>query len=178
VAKLTDGFRTVIGFTVLGTGVPTAPGGQSTLFFFEKEVQPPDLELGKIDITTMRNTRLRTEAPKSLISYGECTLQVQYDPNCYNPVPLGFPSASVMGVIGTLAILFPDGAIVTKLAWLDSFKPTSHKEGEMPTAEIKFCFPNTSGLNSGTSSGFPGALGGSISTTAVEGIGSFSAGTP
>lgn len=121
---LHDGFQTWIGFPDLAPNI--------ALVMKEREVQPPDMDGGgEIETSTMRNTRWRTKAPKSLITLGDVTLQVQYDPSLYNDI------LALINVNTRVEIKFPDTSTLTFYGWVDKFTPPSHKEGEFPVAEIK-----------------------------------------
>ena len=58
-AFIENGYQTLISFN-------TSPGLSALIK--EKEVQPPELEVGDIDTTTMRSEIFRTKIQKSLIS--------------------------------------------------------------------------------------------------------------
>jgi hypothetical protein len=125
-AFLSDGYQTLISMSA-------APNTN----FREKEVQPPGLDGGgMIDTTTMRNTRFRTRQPKHLVTADDITLHVQYDPDAYNTV------LAIIQEVQTLTVTFPDGKQLNIDGFLDTFKPVSHREGEFPTAEMKFVMTN------------------------------------
>lgn len=118
--RLDDGFSTIVGFA-----------DDPSVAFYEKEVTPPSMEGGgPNDTTTMRNTSLRTKAPKLLKELGQMTLVASYDPAVYS---------SVWDMINNnqlITITFPEGDTYAFYGWLDSFKPNAIKEGEQPTAQI------------------------------------------
>ena len=120
---LTDGFKALVSFQ-------SFPG--SVAVMKEREVQPPDLDAGgEIETSTMRNSRYRTKAPKSLVTAGDVTLQIQYDPAIYDGI------VAMLGRNQLIAVTFPDGTSVIVWGWLDKFTPASLKEGDFPMAEIK-----------------------------------------
>lgn len=132
---LVDGFQTLVDFQV-------QYNGQNLSFLMqEREVQPPAMEVGKIDTTTMRTQVVRTASSKSLITIDVLTMHVQYDPVAYAALgPQGaFP---LLGLLGLVTVYFPDGSSWENFGWMDKFTPTSHKEGEFPTAELKVDWRN------------------------------------
>lgn len=98
----------------------------------EKEVQPPDLDGGgEIDTTTMRNLKFRTKNPKSLVTLGDMTVQINYDPVVYTSL------LNILNVNNLIRVIFPDGSTLDFWGWIDKFTPASLKEGEFPLAELK-----------------------------------------
>lgn len=120
-----DGFKTLIDF------------GQSTTTFKEKSVTPPPLQGGGAnDVTTMRNTRYRTKAPKKLLDVGEVQCNGEYDPACYSEY------VSLMQVNQLITLSFPDDSTVAFWGWLDSFAPGASSEGGQPEATITIIVSN------------------------------------
>ena len=118
--RLDDGFATLIGFD-LGP----------TLKIYEKEVTPPGMSGGGAnDTTTMRNTSLRTKAPKKLKTMDNMTATVAYDPEVYDSL------FDMVNQNQEITITFPDDSTLVVWGWLDEFKPNAIKEGEQPTAMI------------------------------------------
>ena len=118
---LVDGYSTLI----------TVAVGSIFAILREKEVQPIGVDGGGgIDTTTMRNVRMRTKAPKALVTLDDMTFHAQYDPTAYSTIV-----NVIMQKVGLISIVFPDGSVVSFQGWLDKFKPGSNKEGEFPTAE-------------------------------------------
>lgn len=131
VEKLRDGFPTII--TLTGAGVT----------FWEKTVQPPGLDGGEpIDITTMRNTALRTKAPRHLYEMTPSELNVAYDPTAYDTIK------STINVNQEIVTTFPDGGTLTWWGYLKSFVPEANEEGKQPAARITLVPTNVN--NSGT----------------------------
>lgn len=123
---LYDGQSTLISFAV-------APA----IFLREKEVQVPAYDMGgPIDTTTMRNTVMRTKAPKSLLDLGDMTIQANYDPAVLTTL------LANMGVNGLITVTFPDAAVETFYGYIDKFTPAALKEGEFPLAEVKVVATN------------------------------------
>jgi hypothetical protein len=118
---LTDGFPTLIRFS-----------RNPAVLLKEREVQPPDLDGGgEIDTTTMRNNTWRSKYPKSLITAGDCTLQVNYDPKLYSDI------LAMINKNQSIMVRFSDGSGIQFYGWIDKFTPASLKEGDFPMAEVK-----------------------------------------
>jgi hypothetical protein len=115
---LEDGFSTVISFSE-----------SPNVLFKEISVTPPGLDGGgEIDTTTMRNTRWRTRAPKSLITLTEMSFEASYDPEVYVDI------LDMLNVKQEITVHFPDGSEYTFWGWLNSFEMNELSEGEFPTA--------------------------------------------
>lgn len=119
--RLDDGLGTAISFSA-------APG----LKIYEKEVTPPGIQAGGAnDTTTLRNTALRTKAPKRLKTMSDGGAKVAYDPEVYDDMD------TMIGVNQLITVTFSDGAELDFWGWIDEFNPDAIKEGEQPTADIK-----------------------------------------
>jgi hypothetical protein len=124
--RLDDGYQTLISFAA-----------DPTVLFFEKTVTPPSVEGGgEIDTTTMLNSVCRTRSPKALITMGNSSATVAYDPACYPEV------IALVNVNNLITVTFPDGDTLAFWGWLDSFTPNEHTEGEQPTADIEIIASN------------------------------------
>ncbi len=148
-AFLNDGFSTVVTVSLTPSLILTLR---------EKEVQPPDLDGGgPIETTTMRNTLVRTKQPKKLTTIGDLVMHCQYDPAEYAAFILGHGQR-----IGFCSVTFPDGSTLGFFGWVESFKPSSHKEGEFPTAEVKIIpsnqLPRPADPQTVASASFPGPV--------------------
>jgi len=120
---LDDGHSTTISF---------ANDSGTVLEIREKEVTPPGLSAGgENDITTMRNSKWRTKAPKKLITAAPASCVVTYDPDVYTNI-----ITDLLGVNNLITITFPDSTTLAFWGWLDEFTPGSLVEGEAPTATI------------------------------------------
>ena len=118
--RLDDGFSTIITFENL-----------PLVKLFEKEVTPPGYTAGgPIETTTMRNTAYRTSAPRQLKSLSPVSATVAYATEAVE---------SIWGQIGVnqlITVTFPDGSTIAFYGWIEEFTPSSHKEGEQPTAKL------------------------------------------
>lgn len=124
--RIDDGFSTIIDFA-------NFPSVQ----FWEKEVMPPGMDGGGAnDTTTMRNTALRTKAPKKLKSMSDGNFTAAYDPEVYDSV------WDMINVNQLITITFADGSSLAFWGWLNEFKPNAVKEGEQPTAQCVFICSN------------------------------------
>jgi hypothetical protein len=122
-AFIRNGHPTLIGFSIN----PTA-----STFIIEKTVTPPGWDGGgMIDITSMRNTALRTRIAKSLVTLTEMTLMMQYAPVAYTGI------FSMLNVNQTITVYFGDGSTLAFRGWINTFKPGEHKEGEEPLASVE-----------------------------------------
>ena len=118
--KLDDGFSTVITIANL-----------PLVKLYEKEVTPPPISGGgPIDVTTMRNMAWRTSAPKSLKTLGQVSTTVAYATEVIDLV------IAQIQVNQLILVTFPDSSSFEFWGWIDSFTPSSHKEGEQPTAAM------------------------------------------
>lgn len=118
--RLDDGFATVI--TIAG-----AP----TVKLFEKEVTPPSFAAGgPIETTTMRNSRMRTAAPKKLLTTGQISATVAY---ATDSIPV---LQAQIGVNQQITVTFPDGSTLAMWGWIDAFTPGNNTEGAQPTANL------------------------------------------
>jgi hypothetical protein len=119
-ARLRDGFATLIGFSLNGN-----------VRLWEVTVKPPGLDAGGAnDTTTMRNESYRTRQPKALKTVTAVTGSGAYDPVVYDDFK------AMLGVNQEITVDMPDGSSVTFWGWLDKFEPQEHREGEQPTASF------------------------------------------
>lgn len=140
---LVDGFSTTFTFTdpagtlAVAGGIPVPPGGATgtgpgTLYIQERDFTPPGLAGGgSIETSTMRNSRLRTFAPKSLKTLTEMSGACMYDPYAL------FQVFTAINIVLLFAVLFPDAATMSFYGWFDELTPQSHKEGDFPLANFK-----------------------------------------
>lgn len=126
-ALLRDGFKTLIDIDGV---TPT---------FEEIGITPPALDgAGSIDQTTMRNTKWRTAIGKSLVTLGNFSARVAYDPRAYAQL------TNLLGQNRFVTVTFPDNSTLKFYAILNSFTPDEHTEGERPEATIEFIPSNLS----------------------------------
>lgn len=129
---LKDGHSTVVSFTT-----------PANVKFSELTVQPPGYTLGGgIPTTGMRNTRVRTQAPKKLVSVGASKITAKYNPvaleDCY----------ALLGVNQLITITHPDNSTTAAWGWLEEFVPGENEEGNLPIADllIEWSNENASGV--------------------------------
>lgn len=116
-----DGFSTTIGFA-----------NYPSVQFKEKQVQSPGFDGGGgNDTTTMRNTAVRTMAPKKLWSLTDCTLIVSYDPIVMNTIK------NMINEVQEITVNQPDGSEWVFWGWLNRFTPQRNQEGTQPEAEAQ-----------------------------------------
>lgn len=124
---LIDGYQTRIAFSL----APTAG-------FWEKTIKPPALDGGeKIPQTTMRNSALRTFAPRSLYELSDFTSTGAYDPDMYNVF-----RSLVNQKLGSVTITWPDGSTLDFYGFLQKFEPADLAEGTQPEATITVVVTN------------------------------------
>jgi hypothetical protein len=122
-AWMDDGFPTTVTFANAPSGV--------TLYFQEREVTPPGMDMGgENDTTTMRNTAWRTKAPKKLKTLTEFTETCKYDPAVFDQI------LTMLGDNTQITVTFPDNSTLVFWGWLDKFIPNAVVEGEMATAVV------------------------------------------
>ena len=128
-ARAYDGAKTTISI-----------GGYSTLY--PTGITPPTMEGGgEIDVTSLKNTTMRTRAPKVLKDLGECSFSAQYDPAAL---------ATLYGIINTnqsIIITFADDATITFYGWVDSVSAGELTEGEAPTVDVTIITSNNDGAD-------------------------------
>ena len=117
---LSDGYSTKIAFAA-----------DPDISFWEKTVGPPSLDGGDaIETTTMHNAAYRTLSSRALITLGESSVTVAYDPDLYDEV-LG-----IINVNTAITVHFPDGSPLDFWGFLRTFEPGENAEGEQPEATI------------------------------------------
>jgi hypothetical protein len=128
--RLDDGYQTLISFDE-----------DPDVVFYEKTVTPPGIDGGgEVDITVMANTTYRTRNPKALITTGNASLTVAYDPAVYDEI------IALVNVNTLITITFSDGSTLDFWGWLNTFTPGECQEGEQPTAEIEIIASNQNDL--------------------------------
>lgn len=126
--RLDDGHSTRISFA-----------DNPTVKFYEKTVTPPGMDAGGAnDTTTMRNTSLRTKAPKKLKTMTDMTSTVAYDTDVFDPTEVW----DMIGENQEITITFPEGETLKFWGWLDKFQPSEVREGEQPTATVTIVCSN------------------------------------
>lgn len=112
-----------------------------TVKFWEKTLTPPGMDGGGAnDTTTMRNTRMRTRAPKKLYTLTEFSITVAYDPEIYDSL------IDLMQQNKWLVINFPDGSTLGFWGWLDGADGQEISEGSQPEMELTV-IPGNQDLN-------------------------------
>jgi hypothetical protein len=122
-----NGFKTLITF-------PTHPA----IKFQEKEVQPFGVEGGdEIDVSTMRNTTVKTKAPQALLDFTNGNITVAYE---------GAVLAQIIALVNVnqlIVITLPTGHGTWSFwGYLKNFIPGANVPGEQPEAEAEFVCTN------------------------------------
>jgi hypothetical protein len=119
VEGLRDGFPTIV--TLTGAGVT----------FWEVTLQPPGIDGGEaIPTTTMRNSDLRTSAPRHLYGLTPSEISAAYDPTAYDSI------LAAVNINQSIIVTFPDGGTLTFWGFIQRFVPDANEEGRRPTARI------------------------------------------
>jgi len=126
-----DGYSTTILFSYTDLSVaPPALAGFS-LAFREKTVTPFAMKGGgALDATDMHNVKMRTQAPKSLLSSDPMRCSVYYDPAILTSL------TTQMLINFFIALRHPDASLWQFCGWIDDFEPTENKEGDNPLATL------------------------------------------
>lgn len=123
---LKDGFKTTISFAE-----------NPTVKLKEKSITPPGIVgRGANNVTTMRNTRMVTKAPKQLIDVSDITGTCSYDPAVYDDC------IAMVQVVQAITVTFPDSSTLVCWGWLDEFKPKELQEGSQPEADFTVIIGN------------------------------------
>jgi hypothetical protein len=106
--------------------------------FWEKSITPPSLQGGGAnDTTTMRNTRVRTKAPRKLLDVGDVAFTAAYDPAVYED------ALDMMQINQEAWINWPDGDALVVWGWLDTVEfGELTTEGEQPDSDWTFIVSN------------------------------------
>lgn len=124
---LDDGYSTIISFSE-----------NPDVKLYEKSMKPPGFDGGgPIDTTTMRNNKLRTNAPKKLITTTAGNYTAAYDPMVYADL------LDMINVKQQITITYPNGVTTTFWGWLNTVEPNEINEGEQPTVSVGFELSNT-----------------------------------
>lgn len=120
IKRLDDGFSTIITLE----NIPN-------IRIYEKDVTPPGYTAGgPIDTTTMRNVAYRTQAPRKLKSLTQVSATVAYATSAYPDI------WAQIGINQLITITFPDESTLEFYGWIEEFTPSTHVEGEQPTANL------------------------------------------
>lgn len=119
---LQDGYPTLISFSA-----------NPNITMKVKEVTPPSIEAGgKMDRTSMHNTRYRTASPKRLVTLGDGSVKVFWGTDLYSTTQVD----AMIGVNQLITVTFPDSSTYAFWGWIDSFKPDPMREGVPPEATM------------------------------------------
>lgn len=118
--RLDDGFST----TITLANLPSVK-------LFEREITPPGYTAGgPIETTTMRNTAYRTSAPRQLKNLTPISVTAAYATEALEDI------WGQIGVNQLITVTLPDGSTIEIWGWIESFTPSTHKEGDQPTAAM------------------------------------------
>lgn len=132
-AQMRDGFPTTIALATAG----------ASILFKVKTVKPGGyVGGGGISMTTMSNTRYRTQMPKRLVTVQDIEVNASYDVTQHSTI------VGLMQVNQKITLTFEDLDKVEYYGWIDEFVLVEMKEGEQPLANVKMCVSN---LNTTTS---------------------------
>lgn len=126
-AILTDGHSTTV---VISTFA-------STGIYCVVSVTPPSKSGGeKNDLTCMENVKYRTSAPKKLVTSGNISLRVNWDPVIYNTID------DVINQLGTVTINFSDGSNIQEIGSVQDWEPDEIVEGTDPEGTLVVAIHN------------------------------------
>lgn len=99
--------------------------------FWEKTLQPPGFDGGDmIDQTTMFNSNVRTQLPRSLYTLTDLTFTAAYDPKVLDSI------LSAINVNTDVTVLFSNNDTWDFYGALRQFTPQEMSEGAQPEAEV------------------------------------------
>lgn len=114
-----------------------------TVSLWEIEVGFPAVRGGDaIDITTQRNTSVRTKFPQSLHDFDNFDITAAFDPNVYNDI-----INDLLNQNGAISGYFADGSDITFWGYIMDFDPGTHQVGEFPTATFSIVVTNWDDVN-------------------------------
>lgn len=123
---LVDGQGTVYALGSVRTGVNV---------LVEQKLTPAGADArGGINMTSLRNLRRTTHAPKQLIEFTPMKVTCFFDPvliTVYN---------AILGFNQLISTRFSDSSVVTDYGWLDKFQPHEMSEGGECLADCEFIF--------------------------------------
>lgn len=98
---------------------------------WEIEVTPPGIDGDeKVDQTTMWNSTWRTFAPGALATMTPISVNVAYDPECYDQI------LAIRNTNGWITVHFPNGDTLDFVGFLKSFIPQANTINGRPTAAM------------------------------------------
>jgi len=86
------------------------------------DVTPPGAEREAIDVSHMGNSGYKQFIPSDLVDWGECEMEVGFDPATAPPV---------RGAAETITITFPDATTWVFTGFMTSYKPKAPMEDKM-----------------------------------------------
>ena len=95
----------------------------------------------------MHNTTYRTFGARSLVTLGELSTTVAWDPDVYDEV------LAIVNTNTTITVHFPDGSTLAFFGFLRTFEPSDLEEGTQPEASITIQPTNTDPASLGTEQG-------------------------
>lgn len=106
---------------------------------------PPGFNMGGANNrTTMANTAVRTQSPKTLKSVTASSASVYYDPALLVVI------LAILGVNGSIVYTFPDLGTWTAWGWVEEATPGVLEEGNIPTIDLTIEHSNLNGSNAET----------------------------
>lgn len=120
--RIDDGFPTRVSFSAF-----------SNVNIWDKSVKPPGLDSGgPNDTTNMRNTTVRTMAPKKLFTVTPGSSKFLYAVALLNDV------IAAKGINQQITWTYPDGSSIQIWGWIDKVEFDDIKEGESATGTITY----------------------------------------
>jgi hypothetical protein len=101
-----------------GTSISFATGFLAEVL----DVRPPAGSRGKVDTTHMLTENARTNMPTKLVEWGECEMDIHFQPGVDPPLK---------DEEETITITFPDGETWEFTGWMSRFEPSVPLEDKM-----------------------------------------------
>jgi hypothetical protein len=126
-----------------GVGTTVSFAAAVNIRLSEVTFQPPGMTGdGPINTTGLRNTAVRTQAPKVLSTISQSRGTAKYDPELLED------AYALRGVNNLITVTHPGGKTTTAWGWLEEITPQENSEGEQPMVDfvIEWSNENASGV--------------------------------
>ena len=130
----------------LGTGTGISIGGAAMVEIID--VRPPGMSRAAIDVTHMKSEYTREKMPAKLIEWGDCEVDIMFDPGWTPPFGTkdtskkwyGSGNSGATDAIKSCVITFPEGDTWTFDAFISKYDPKDPVEDKMTaTVSLTVC---------------------------------------